>query len=54
VREAGASHDLEARARAYAGVEILRRAIGAARLPVLGTTARAERALELGAALLGA
>jgi 5-methylthioribose kinase len=40
------------RARAYAGVEILRRAIGAARLLLLGTTARAERALELGAALL--
>jgi 5-methylthioribose kinase len=51
---AGASPELEARARAYAGVEILRRAIGAARLSVLGTTARAERALELGAALLGA
>ncbi|MFI5317104.1 MAG: hypothetical protein ACHQ6T_15490 [Myxococcota bacterium] len=41
-----------ARARGYAGVEILRRAIGAARLLLLGTTARAERALELGAALL--
>jgi 5-methylthioribose kinase len=39
-------------ARGYAGVEILRRAIGAARLSLLGTTARAERALELGAALL--
>lgn len=38
--------------RGYAGVEILRRAIGAARLSILGTTARAERALELGAALL--
>jgi S-methyl-5-thioribose kinase len=41
-----------ARARRYAGVEILRRAIGAARLVLLGTTARAERALELGTALL--
>ncbi len=40
-----------ARARRYAGVEILRRAIGAARLSLLGTTARAERALELGTAL---
>jgi len=39
-------------ARGYAGVEILRRAIGAARLSILGTTARAERALELGVALL--
>jgi 5-methylthioribose kinase len=54
-RAAGArSSEIAARARAYAGVEILRRAIGAARLSVLGTTARAERALELGAALLGA
>jgi 5-methylthioribose kinase len=53
-RGAGASPELEARARAYAGVEILRRSIGAARLTVLGTTARAERALELGAALVGA
>ena len=52
-RTAFADPELEVRARAYAGVEILRRAIGAARLPVLGTTARAERALELGAALLG-
>jgi 5-methylthioribose kinase len=43
---------LLARARRYAGVEILRRAIGAARLVLLGTTARAERALELGTALL--
>jgi 5-methylthioribose kinase len=43
-----------ARARRYAGVEILRRAIGAARLVLLGTTARAERALELGTALLQA
>ena len=50
---------LRARARpcsparaAYAGVEILRRAIGAARLSLLGTTARAERALELGCALV--
>jgi len=41
-----------ARARRYAGVEIVRRAIGAARLILLGTTARAERALELGTALL--
>jgi len=41
-----------ARARRYAGVEILRRAIGAARLSLLGTTARAERALELGCALV--
>lgn len=41
-----------ARARRYAGVEILRRAIGAARLVLLGTTARAERALELGSSLL--
>ena len=53
-RSAGENPALVARARAYAGVEILRRAIGAARLAVLGTTARAERALELGAALLGA
>ncbi len=52
-RAPAADPELEARARAYAGVEILRRAIGAARLSVLGTTARAERALELGAALLG-
>jgi len=51
---AGANEKLETRARGYAGVEILRRSIGAARLTVLGTTARAERALELGAALLGA
>jgi 5-methylthioribose kinase len=43
-----------ARARRYAGVEVLRRAIGAARLLLLGTTARAERALELGIALLSA
>jgi len=43
---------LLARARRYAGVEILRRAVGAARLVLLGTTARAERALELGTALL--
>ncbi|MEX2205887.1 MAG: phosphotransferase [Myxococcota bacterium] len=49
---AGRDPELEARARAYAGVEILRRSIGAARLSLLGTTARAERALELGAALL--
>jgi len=41
-----------ARARRFAGVEILRRAIGAARLSLLGTTARAERALELGCALI--
>jgi S-methyl-5-thioribose kinase len=41
-----------ARARRFAGVEILRRAIGAARLSLLGTTARAERALELGCALV--
>jgi len=41
-----------ARARRYAGVEILRRAIGAARLSLLGTTARAERALALGCALI--
>jgi aminoglycoside phosphotransferase (APT) family kinase protein len=41
-----------ARARRYAGIEILRRAIGAARLVLLGTTARAERALELGTSLL--
>ena len=53
-RTAGESREIASRARAYAGVEILRRAIGAARLAVLGTTARAERALELGAALLGA
>jgi 5-methylthioribose kinase len=53
-RTAGESREIAARARAYAGVEILRRAIGAARLTVLGTTARAERALELGAALLAA
>jgi len=53
-RTADASPDLFSRARAYAGVEILRRAIGAARLTTLGTTARSERALELGAALLGA
>jgi len=46
--------DFAASARGFAGVEILRRAIGAARLACLGTTARAERALELGAALLGA
>jgi 5-methylthioribose kinase len=52
-RGAGANPELEARARGYAGVEILRRSIGAARLSVLGTTARAERALELGAALVG-
>ncbi len=52
-RKSGADRELGARARGFAGVEILRRAIGAARLPVLGTTARAERALELGAALLG-
>ena len=44
--------DVLARARRYAGVEILRRAIGAARLLLLGTTARAERALELGTALV--
>jgi 5-methylthioribose kinase len=43
---------LLARARRYAGVEILRRAIGAARLVLLGTTARAERALDLGTALV--
>jgi S-methyl-5-thioribose kinase len=43
-----------ARARRYAGVEILRRAIGAARLLLLGTTARAERALELGTTLVAA
>ncbi|HTO71003.1 MAG TPA: phosphotransferase [Myxococcota bacterium] len=48
------TRELLARARGYAGVEILRRAIGAARLALLGTTARAERALELGTALLGA
>ncbi len=53
-RTASPDRELEIRARAYAGVEILRRAIGAARLSVLGTTARAERALELGAALLAA
>jgi 5-methylthioribose kinase len=52
-KSAGADAELRARARAYAGVEILRRSIGAARLLVLGTTARAERALELGAALVG-
>ena len=52
-RTSAASPEIASRARAYAGVEILRRAIGAARLAVLGTTARAERALELGAALLG-
>ena len=40
------------RARRYAGVEILRRAIGAARLSLLGTTARAERALALGCELI--
>lgn len=51
-RTAEGNSDLEARARGFAGVEILRRAIGAARLTVLGTTARAERALELGASLL--
>ena len=44
--------DRLARARRYAGVEILRRAIGAARLSLLGTTARAERALALGCALV--
>jgi 5-methylthioribose kinase len=49
---AGESSSRDRRARAYAGVEILRRSIGAARLSILGTTARAERALELGAALL--
>ncbi len=51
-REAGESSELARDARAFAGVEILRRAIGAARLSILGTTARAERALELGAALV--
>jgi 5-methylthioribose kinase len=51
-KRAGADAALLARARGFAGVEILRRAIGAARLSVLGTTARAERALELGAALV--
>jgi 5-methylthioribose kinase len=44
--------ELAARAKRFAGVELLRRSVGAARLTVLGTTARAERGLELGAALL--
>jgi len=42
------------RARRYAGVEILRRALGPRRLLLLGTTARAERALALGTTLVAA
>ena len=51
-REAGGRAADGDRARSYAGVEIMRRAIGAARLPVLAGDAAAAAALEHGAGLV--